>query len=453
MTTNDQNEACTLPEILQAQLVKSPQQLLHSAYLLFAEALFPLLARYLRRQQIRFKASAPLNLQKSVQKRVIFLCPDLEENKKTLPRFVLSYLQELPRCELFYQLYPTPGTNSKTTKESAIFLVEYGFQHPLPATEIAKHLPARNLHFMFGDRQRPTLVIDPIPPLTDDCDLSKPESYIEKLQGSLDPTATSAQAPLLQLKLRLTNDPQALEPTRALYLESQEIKWLEALWQRLPGPLLARLRWAGDREHAILLLPEDETLSLFPFAEPLKKVKNNLFLPLKKRLSPQLTSPQLENTLALAPEKLTFITRQWRFDIAEKHFQPLDKMIIASTTTSTTLKFSDPEEPFDFVWLNRESMIEADETVEKNSPKSGTTETADREPSPLTITKSKKNTSRAQVSQESNSTTPTEILKEYALLLRRQNDFLGAATCFSLAEEPLPAAECYRLAALSLEQQ
>ena len=236
MTTSDQNETCTLPEILKSQLFKGPRQPLHSAYLLFAEALFPLLARYLHRQQIRFKTSAPLNLQKSTQKRVIFLSPNFAESKKTLPRFVLSYLQELPRCELFYRLSPAAGTNNETTKESASFLVEYGFQHPLPATEIANHLPDKNFYFMFGDRQRPALVIDPAPPLTDDCDLSKPESCIEKLQYSLDPTTTSTQPPLLQLKLHLTGDPQALAPTRALYLESKEIKWLEALWQRLPGP-------------------------------------------------------------------------------------------------------------------------------------------------------------------------------------------------------------------------
>ncbi len=449
MTTNDKDETCTLAEILKTQLFKSPRQPLHSAYLLFAKALFPLLARYLRRQQIRFKASAPLDM----QKRVIFLCPDLEESKKTLPRFVLSYLQELPRCELFYQPSPPAGTNRETTNESAKLLVEYGFKHPLPATEIAQHLPTKSLYFMFGDQQRPALVIDPAPPLKDDCDLSKPESCIEKLEGSLEPTTTSTQPPLLQLKLRLIDDPQAREPTRALYLESKELNWLETLWQRLPGPLLAGLRWAGDQTHGILLLPEDEELSLFPFAEPLKKVKSNLFVPLKQKLSLQLTDTQLESTLALAPEKLTFLTRQWRFDIAEKRFQPLNKMITASTATSTTLKFSDLEEPFDFVWQNHDNVIEADEIIEKDSLKSQATETADRKPSPLTITKSQKNTNQAQIAQDSKSTTPTEILKKYALLLRRQNDFLGAATCFSLAEEPLPAAECYRLAALSLEQQ
>lgn len=454
MTTNDQNETCTLPEILQAQLFKSSRQPLHSAYLLFAEALFPLLARYLRRQQIHFKVSAPLNLQKSSQKRVIFLCPDLKESKKTLPRFVASYLQELPRCELFYRLSPATGTNNENVKESAIFLVEYGFKHPLQTTDISRHLPAEQLYFMFGDRQRQTLVIDPIPPFINNCDLSKPESYIKRLQGSINPTAASTQAPPLHLKLHLTNDPQALEPTRALYLGSKEIKWFEALWQRLPGPLLARLRWAGDREHAILLLPEDEDISIFPFAEPLKKIKSNLFLPLKQRLSPQLTSTQLESTLALAHDKLTFITLKWRFDVAEERFQALDKMIVSSTATSTTVKFSDPEKPFDFVWQNHDNATGADAAVEMTPKKSREGEIdKDREPSPLTITKSNENTKQNQVPANQSATTPTEILKEYALLLRRQNDFLGAATCFSLAEEPLPAAECFRLAALSLEQQ
>ena len=453
MTENDQNEALSLPEILKAQLFKGPRQPLRSAYLLFAEALLPLLARYLHRQQIRFKVSAPLNLQKNGPKRVIFLCPDLAESKKNLPRFVLTYLQDLPRCRLFYQLSPATDSNDETTKENRGFLVEYGFQHPLPATEIDHHFRAKILYFTFGDRQHPALVIDPAPFLSNDCDLSKPESCIGLSHRSLDSTATSAQLPFLRLELHLTSDPHALEPTRALYLEGKEIKWFAALWQRLPGPLLARLRWAGDREHGILLLPEDEDISLFPFAEPLKKVKNNLFLPLKQRLSPQLTSPQLENTLALVPEKLTFFTSQWRFDIAKEHFQALDKAIIASMPTSTTLKFSNPDEAFDFVWQNRNEVCKGCEPSSRESTKSRTEETPEEQkPSPLTITKSKESPDRDRISQGKNSNTPTEILKEYALLLRRQNDFIGAATCFSLAEEPLPAAECYRLAALSLEQ-
>ena len=452
MTENDQNETLSRPKILKAQLLKGPRQPLPNAYLLFEEALFPLLARYLHRQQIRFKASARLD----GQKRVLYLSPDLEKSKKTLPRFVLTYLEELPRCQLFYQLSSKTGVKSETIKENRGFLVEYGFQHPLSAPEIIENLSAESLYFIFGDHQRPALVIDPAPILKNDCDLSKPESYIGLPQRALDPNTASKQP--LHLKLRLTDDPHALKPIRALHLEGQEIIWLEKLWQRLPGPLLARLRWAGDQQNGFLLLPEDEDLALFPFAKPLQKIKDNLFLPLKQRLNPQLTQPQLDDVLDLVPEKITFLTRQWRFDIAEKDFQPLDKAIVAPTKTSITLKSSNPDQTFNFVWKNRDDAIKSDEPDIRKSPNSQETETAEnRELAPLTITRSpenpKRNPNLNQTSPNLNSTTSTEILKEYALQLRRQNDFLGAATCFSLAEEPQPAAECYRLAALSLEQQ
>ncbi|MEA3333678.1 MAG: hypothetical protein U9Q58_08785 [Pseudomonadota bacterium] len=442
MTKNEQNteQNMTLsqPEIFKVQLLKAPRQPLSGAYLLFAEALWPLISRYLQRQQIRFKVSAPLNLPNEKQKRVIFLGPNLEESKKTLPRFVLSYLQELPHCRLFYKLCSVTDPNQKKTDESAGFLVEYSFQHPLPAPEISNHLQPETLYFIFGDRQRPALIIDPTPTLKNDCDLSKPVARIEKPQRSLDSAAGSTQPSLLQIELRLTDDPHTPAPTQALHFAGKELKWLETILQHLPGPLLAHLRWAGDHEHGILLLPEDETISLFPFAEPLKKVKNNLFLPLGQSLRPQLTNPQLDSALALIPEKLTFLTRNLRLDIAEKDFQPLDKIIFASTTVSTTLKFSDPDVPFDFVWQHRDLSEENKKSVAVPDKKAEV-------PAALTITK------REDSDIQNQAKPPTEILQEYALRLRRQNDFLGAATCFSLAKEPLPAAECYRLAALNLE--
>ncbi len=447
MTKNEQNMALSRPEIFKAQLFKVPRQPLSSAYILFTEALLPLIARYLQRQQIRFKVSALLNQPKEGQKRLILFGPDFEENKKTLPRFVLSYLQKLPHCRLFYRLCSKSDTNQKNPKDSAGFLVEYGFQHPLSASEISNNLQAETLYLIFGDRQRPALIIEPAPALKNDCDLSKPVSGIEKPQIPFDSDETAAQPLRLQVKLRLIVDQKAPAPTQALYFASQELKWLETLLQHLPGPLLAHLRWAGDREHGILLLPEDETISLFPFAEPLKKVKNNLFLPLGQSLRPQLTDPQLDSTLALMPEKLTFLTRNLRFDIAKKDFRPLDKMITASIALSTTLKFSDPDVPFDFVWQHRDLSEEDNQSVAVTDKK---TETPDK-PTPLTITRREENNKQNRISPSKQANAPTETLKEYALLLRRQNDFLGAATCFSLAEEPLPAAECYRLAALTLE--
>lgn len=440
---NEQDMALSLSEILKVQLFKTYLQPLKSACCLFNEALFPLIARYLQRQQIRFKVSAPLNLPNNKPKRVIFFGSDLEENRKTLPRFVISYLQELPHCQLFYRLCPVIETNQKDTNGDAIFMVEYGFQHPLSASEITNHLQDKTFYFIFSNRQHPALIIDPAPTLKNDCDLSKPISSIEKPQYSLDPTMASVLPPLLQIKLRLIDDPHTLAPIQALYFTKQGLQWLETLLQHLPGPLLAHLRWAGDRKHGILLLPENKTLSLFPFAMPLKRIKTNLFIPLGQSLRPQLTNQQLDTTLDLAHEKLTFLTQELRFDIAENDFSPLDKTIIAAAPVSTTLEFSNPDEPFDFIWQNF-NMQESDNL---------SVAVPDKNAAPLTITSKKDNNNQNQISPGRDSNTPTEILKEYALLLRRQNDFLGAATCFSLAEKPLLAAECYRLAALTLEQQ
>ncbi|MCD6533747.1 MAG: hypothetical protein J7L25_06690 [Deltaproteobacteria bacterium] len=449
---NDQNIAITQPEIFKAQLVKAPRQPLSSAYLLFAEALLPLITHYLQRQQIRFKVSTPLNPADEWQKRVIFFSPKLETGNKTVPRFILSYLQNLPHCRLFYRLCSVTGTNPDEVKENTGVLVEYGFQHPLMTPEIVNHLEAETLYLIFADSQRPTLIINPAPILKNDCDLSKPISLIKKTDYSLDPAALSAQASLLQINLRLIDDPYTPETTQALHFTSKELEWLEIILQHLPGPLLAHLRWIGDREHGILLLPEDETPALFPFAEPLKRVKKNLFLPLRQSLRPQLTNPQLDNALALIPEKLTFFTKQLRFDIAEKDFQPLTQMIIAAPTDSAPLRFSDRDEPFEFVWPNRVNLQNSDEAAAKELTKAPAADAANEQAAQLTISKNVESSDHSPTPTNT-ATTPTKILQEYALRLRRKNDFIGAATCFSLAEEPRLAAECYRLAALALEQQ
>ncbi len=438
MTKSKQNGSLTTSEILQTQLFNSSRPPLANAYLLCAETLLPLIARYLRRQQINFKVSQRLD----TQKRLLFISQNLEDRKKTLPRFVLAYLEELPRCQLFYQYSPASTTKPGNGGNNCGFWVEYGFQHPLPATEIADHLQAKNLYFVFGNQQNPALIIDPVPILKNDCDFSKPQALIKKNQYSFT-TADISDAALLQIRLRLVDDVQTNVAPQALHLEGKELRWLEKISRHLPGPLLSRLRWAGNREHTIILLPEEDNLSLFPFAEPLIKIKANLFVPLKQKLSPQLTGVQLEEALALAPEKLTFLTRKWRFDIAAKDFKPLDKMILTTPTENITLEFSAPDKPFDFSWFNK---------VEREIPTSQPTEASNHTPAPLTISKSNKNEPQPSSNLNNPTDTPTEILKTYALKLHRQNDFLGAATCFSLAEEPLPAAECYRLAALALEQ-
>ncbi|MBN2809409.1 MAG: hypothetical protein JXR80_07950 [Deltaproteobacteria bacterium] len=454
MKIKPENENWSRAQILQVQLLKRNRQPLNSAFLLCPEALLPLLARYLRRQQISFRISAPL----AQQKRLLFFTQDRNDQKKSLPRFVLSYLQELSRCRLFYRCLPAADVSWGENSEAAVFLVEYGFQHPLPADEIADHLPGNSLYCLYGDPLIPALIIEPTPPFKNDCELTKSQAEIEQSQYSLPFLKATAPTPILQLKLRLVDDSRQLGSTRALYLKDKEIKWLETLYQRLPGPLLARLLWAGNREHGLILVPEGENLALLPFAEPLKKFEDKLYLPLSQSFSPQLDKTQLENVLGLHPDRLTFITQKWRFDIAEKDFQPLAQMIMTTTPFAATLKFSTPDddftEAFTFSWKDhakaRENEIEAEDGPKSQAE---TRSAADCKPAPLTITRNPPAAGTIPETTHDPTAPPTAILKEYALKLRRENDFLGAATCFSLADEALAAAECYRLAALACEQE
>lgn len=444
-----------LPELVQAELFKSSRQPLQQAYLVTAEALVPMITRFLRRQQLNFKVSSAFNIEKSRPKRLILISPDTSVGKKTVPGFILSYLQELPHCQLFYRLSLKGEKSSEKADQESGLLIEYGFQYPLPLSEIVDHLESNKLYLISGDRKTPALTIEPAPILKNESALNDSLSSIKKEVKSIvirdgDPEQNLS----LQLNLELINEPQSNQTAQALYLKERELKWLEKIYKRLPAPLLAQLRWVGDLEHGILLLPEEEEFSLFPFGEPLKRVTNRLFLPLKQRLSPRLSNLQIEKKLELDPDKLTFLTRQWRFAIAEKDFQTLEKIVIAAPGETLNINFSDPETPFSFIWQNRNDNPKTSAAATIASPGADTVAyPKEPKPAPLTITRSRENSNQEQPSAQNTATAPTEILKEYALKLRRQKDFLGAATCFSLAEESLAAAECFRLAALSLEQQ
>ncbi|NPA25865.1 MAG: hypothetical protein GXO34_08580 [Deltaproteobacteria bacterium] len=409
------------------------------AYLLLPAALLPFISRFLLRHAVDFRISPLLE----GQLRLLYLRQRPTANRlgretinRSLPGFLLNYLHDLARCRLFL-----PTGKSAAAGHHIGTYREYGS----PVFPIPEAASPEVLRLVPGRPEETLLEYSP-PPL-----FSAPETEIKIRPVHLSQPqllATDDPRKLLPVPLRLVtrHSPPGSGPA-ALRLREREIVWLRKLASRLPGSLLGHLSWAGDRQNGFLLLPERTSYGFLPFGEPLRRVKENLFIPLDTAFTPQLTGPQLDEVLHLEPEFLTFLTRSQRFDLAEKSFRRLDRCLLAPPLDRCQIEFS-AEPPIDFTVpldsykadggqdpLSRAPRPETGKPAAATRQVLHTPSPADRRDPP-----GKRSTINAR-------------LREEALRLRREGSHLEAAVCFSLAGEPGLSAECWRLAALELENE
>ncbi len=448
----------TLEQLLRWEPQAAPPGTPRAAALLFPAPLLPFLGRYLARQGLDFRVTEEFP-QKGFQEgsledfhegfRALILAPRKPAAEAftdagrpgPLPGFVLNYLKNLARCRLFVAAQ-TAGEAGPEELESGL-LIEYGFQLP-PGIDPAPARQGDFLAFIFAAARRPALILEPAPGFSGRPEFIRPEPVRLRSSSRLDRDRSEP----LKIPLELVSEPHPAPP-RALYLQETEIGWLTRLAGRLPGTLLRRLKWAGNRREGVLLLPEKEGLFLFPFGRPLRREKENLYLPARQRLRPQLEPDQLDRVLGLEPETLTFLLDDRRLEIAEKAFRPLDHHLLRPEPPAVTIKPANPESSFaaDFFWdgpktTGKETKTAATETA------AGQSEIGpEKSPGiPLTVTRTGAGPEPGKSAHE------TEILRRKGLELRRAGDLLGAAVCFGLAGEEESAAECCRLAALALEE-
>ena len=240
----------------------------------------------------------------------------------------------------------------------------------------------------------------------------------------------AAKVMSFQLKL-IETTPQGA--TAALFCQGREVSWLQRICRRLPANLFENLRVAGDGDHLFLLLPDHQGARFFPFARPLRLLGDKIFIPRDLKFSPQTPTETLEKLLAISPGNYCFVSRKWHYEIAAEAFKPLSANLFSDCLPPVKIIAAGPAElslqaPED-LWEDRKEQQDREQPMPAN---------------PIIVQQS--------AASAPDSASPQEQLLNFAARLSREKDFLGAATCFSLAGDQRRAAECYRLAALQLQQ-
>lgn len=240
----------------------------------------------------------------------------------------------------------------------------------------------------------------------------------------------------LALALKLRPCPAA-GSCRALCCRGREITWLRRLCRRLPAKLFERIKAAGNQEIMFLLLPPGEGARFFPFSLRLKKMGERIFLPRDRAFSPALDPRLIEEKLELNAGQLCFISDNWRYDIEAGAFSPLSSGLLTRELPAVEI-IAAPLEGLEEVPQIQAAAVPEDLPSPPASAETGGPSTTHQIRSP---------------DPRQEPVEPKEILQEFAARLSREQDYLGAATCFSLAGDPRRAAECYRLAALNLPEE
>ena len=417
---------------LKAPLKKSSPQSLSLAFCLIPKTLLPLLGRFLLRHELNFKISALKLEEREAGYLLLITCRDRHSNS-LIPDFVLAYIDNLPSCHVFQGF--------GEWRKGVIFLCEYGFNHPFDLDELVAKTSETGLYLSFGRKRSSNLIIRPLPELRADNSILEysadfPLKYYDYVPGD--------EPESLQIDLRLIDiEPDVSASAAAIFLEKSEILWLKELLYHLPARLFEKIEWIGNQDYLFLFFTDAESISFFPFGRGFRRVTENLFIPSDQEIIPRLEEKQLDEIFCIESEHYVFVTREWRRNLPKVGAAPLQQLL--TIDNDIKVEFRPDLNPLEFVWEEpaledeAEVLIPPPELPESIGEKPAIPVAAQFEP----VTTGGRKNGEDPVTIE-------KKLKEYATLLRRQGDFLGAATCFSLADESLAAADCYAEAARKL---
>jgi len=425
----------TLETALKIPLKKSRPQALSSAYSLISGELFPLVGRFLARHELEFTV-ASLSLEHNREYSLIFLAGGKGlHSSGSIPGYILSYIKDLPSCHVF-QGFAAP-------KEDLLFLCEYGYAHPLSLAELVAAATETGLYLSFGKERDRNLLVKPVPEMLSAATIVQYEVDFPLPQYDFVPTAAPGG---LSLPLRFVDvAPDAGAPAAVLHLAAAEISWLKELLYRLPSLLFAKIEWIGNRENLFLFFSDPAAISFIPFGQAYKQVADNLFVPADKEIMPRLEPQLLTEIFAGDSQYYTFVNGSRRWDLPVIVRTPLSRLL--TTDHDVRVEFRPDLDPVEFAW---EHPGLVDESCQQLPEADGSVAESPAIPARARLEEVAVVTSETG---SGNSQLINENLNEYAALLRRQGDLLGAATLFSLGRDNLNAADCYAEAARELESK
>ncbi len=421
---------------LKVPLIECESQSLVSAYALIPKNIFPLLSRFLLRHDLNFKL-ASLPGEAFPGKYLLCLsCKDKSlELAESIPDFILTYIKNLPFCHLF-QGFSGPG------KES-LFFCEYGFKYTLALAELVAETTAAGLYISFAGECSGNTIIRPVPEFL-------PESSV--LQYEVDfplqqfDQIVQAGPEKLLLPLKLIDCKTSFSGfAPVLFLEGKEIVWLREILYRLPGPLFTEIEWAGTKEYLFLFFNDSAGSTFFPFGQSFRKIAPNLFIPADKDIVPHLEPELLHKIFQVENDGYSFITDSGRRDLPLSIKAPLSQLLTA--VSELEIEFKSDSDLDGFLWEDPAVELEEDILLPAVEP-SGMP--GDSPVIPAFDQLASSGSVRTSGEGENYTAFIEQTFNDHGVLLRQQGDFLGAATCFSLAKKNLAAADCYAEAALAL---
>jgi|GEM_PF-4032750 len=421
----------TLAMALKVPLKECEPQSLISAYALIPKKMFSLLSRFLLRHNLNFKlATLP---GETFSEKYLLRLNYVSKSPDSIPGFILAYIKNLPFCHLF-QGFAGP-------EKKSLFLCEYGFKHPFDLAELVTKKAAAGLYVSFATERSDNSVIRPVPEFL-------PESSV--LQYEVDFTLqqfdfmAQVEPEKLSLPLRFVDYKSGLRDfAQVLFLEGKEIVWLKEMLYRLPGPLFGKIEWVGNQESLFLFLNDSIGSSFFPFGQPFREIAPSLFIQADKDIVPHLEPEPLQELFQVESDHYAFITGAWRRDLPISIKASLLQLL--TVVSDVEIEFKPDLDLDGFLWESSDVVATRDISAQVVD----SSESSGLRPAIPFVKQYDENVMESEGSEDCFSLVK-KSLKGYGGLLRQQGDFLGAATCFSLAEEPLDAADCYAEAARTL---
>jgi hypothetical protein len=383
-------------------------------YALAPPALYPLLAPYFQAHHLHYRLA---QLEGEAGALILFqLSPRPQApSGHQVPAFILDYLTRLPRVCVLVVAHQSGDQ---------CILLPWRHRYPLAIPHLTAAFAPAELVLLLADTY-PSLRVRPVPPFVDGDLLA--QVHIPRTEPqALIPQPVRSHRPL-QLPVLLRTAEGPTPPIAAVLLNVRELTWLRPLLYRLPRASFRAWSLCAGQDRAVLVggeLPVDG----IPFGLPLRRLGDTgLFIPLRRRLVPELPWEILRQVLDIQDGRYTFLTAEYRLDLPRVDFVPLSRVLTADPARpriSFQARLATGLSPLH--WTTPQRPPQASAPVQE--PHRG-----------------------GIVKQPPEELPARQNLNSHWLAQARAweaaGDDLAAAVCYSLLNDPVNSARCYRRAA------
>ncbi len=379
-------------------------------------SLYPLIARYFRDHGLAFRAARSMS---GAGRPTMMLqaFPRREGGTgSTVPRFVMAWLEGLPRCRVL---------TSEAEADGRRFLAAWGWRHPCRAEHVLGAFPESSLVIGTPREDMGNVVYTPAPLFLEGDDLLNVRA--DWSRGADISHEPGKHDLALSAPIRLVPSPGPAPPTEALILDQRETEWLGRILHRLPAAAFHRHRCCRGRDRTVII-GDHAPIDAIPFGIPLRRHQGTpLFLPMGSRLTPELPWKPLAACLDIREDVYAFLTPDFRLDAPMDGFVPLSKTLVADPAIQKVDFQVSPVPDWAPLAWEEEEKEEGPSGSDAESPGQG----------PETFSPPLSHPEQA----------PPQDLRARADDLRESGDFLAAAVFFAILNDHRQAAKCFRQAA------